>query len=107
MLRRVKPINSFLTMFSVLAAPLGGAAAAEGQGALNALNMNYSRPRSQPPSQDYQGLEKEGLIPEDAALSAELGAAPCVTPLPAGRFFIQRSLCSGAAGQGQRRLRRG
>jgi hypothetical protein len=32
----------FLNFFSVLAAPLGGAAAAEGQGALNALDMDYA-----------------------------------------------------------------
>jgi hypothetical protein len=63
MLRRVKPINSFLTMFSVLAAPLGGAAAAEGQGALNALNMNYSscdydRVRSRP-AKTIKGSKKK------------------------------------------------
>jgi hypothetical protein len=37
--RRIYTSISFLTIFSVLAAPLGGAAAAEVQGAMNALGM--------------------------------------------------------------------
>jgi hypothetical protein len=42
MKRRVKPFTPFLTPFSVLATPLGVAAAAEGQNALNALGMEFS-----------------------------------------------------------------
>ena len=42
MQRRVKLFVPFLALSSVLAAPLGGAAAAEGQSALNALDMNCS-----------------------------------------------------------------
>ena len=42
MQRRVKPFISFLTPFSVLATPLGGAAAAEGRGSLNPLGMDCS-----------------------------------------------------------------
>jgi hypothetical protein len=41
MKRRVQPFISFPTPFSVLAAPLAGAAEEEGQGAVNALDMDH------------------------------------------------------------------
>jgi hypothetical protein len=46
-------LHPFLTTFSNLAVPLGGVAAAERQGALNALDMDcsgcgFDRPRSHP-----------------------------------------------------------
>jgi len=54
-------------------------------------------------AQDYQGREEGGLLPEEAALPAELGAAPRVALLLAGRFVVPRGLHGGAAGQGRRR----
>jgi hypothetical protein len=87
--RRIQPFIHFLTPFSVLAAPLGGAAAAEGQGALSALDVDSSscgadRARSRP-AKIIKGAK---ILIEDAGLSAELGAVPCVAPLPAGRFVV-------------------
>jgi hypothetical protein len=46
------------------------------------------RPRPQTPGKDYQGREEEGLLLGDAALSAELGAAPRVAPFLAKRFVV-------------------
>ena len=60
------------------------------EGARHGLHQLQLRPRSQPPGQDYQGREDGGLLPEDAALPAELGTVPRVALLPAGRFLVQR-----------------
>jgi hypothetical protein len=65
------------------------------------------RPRPQPPGQDYQVRKEGGLVPENAVLSAELGAAPRAALLPAGRFAVPRGSHGGATGQSQRRSRRG
>jgi hypothetical protein len=40
MQRRIEPVTPFITPLSVLAAPSGGAAAEEGQDAVNALDMD-------------------------------------------------------------------
>ena len=83
----------FLTPFSVLAAPLSGAVAVEGQGALNALGMDssscgFGRVRSR--------LEKTIKSTKNAAYHPEIhhspqsflfSAASRVAPLPAGRFI--------------------
>jgi hypothetical protein len=45
------------------------------------LQQLQLRPRPQPPGHDHQGREDGGLLPEDAVLSAELGAAPRVASL--------------------------
>jgi hypothetical protein len=71
---------------------LGGAAVAEGQGAVNALDIDgsscgfdhfHSRP-----AKIIKGAKKSCLLPEGAVFSTELGAAPRVAPLPAGRFVV-------------------
>jgi hypothetical protein len=83
MRRRVKHFILFLTPFSVLAAPLGGAAAVEG----HRLQQVRLRSRPQPPDQDSQGRKEGGLLPEDAVLSAELARPLCRTM----RFLRLRS----------------
>ena len=51
-----------------------------------------------------KGAEKAVYcILKDVALSVELGAAPRVAPLPAGRLVAQRGPYGGAIGQNQRR----
>jgi hypothetical protein len=62
-------------LLSALAAPLRGAAEAEAQDAANAPSF-------------FQGHEEGSLLPEEAALSAELGTAPRVAPLPVGHFVV-------------------
>jgi hypothetical protein len=86
---RIEPFLLFLNTISVLAAPLGGAAAAKRQGAVNALDIDgsscgFDSARSRP-AKIIKGAKKAA---EHAVFPAELGVAPRVTSLPAGRFVI-------------------
>jgi hypothetical protein len=70
---------------------LGGAAAAGGHDAANALDMDFScfgmdRAHSRPAN--IMKAQKCGLLPEGAVLSEELGVAHRVAPFPSGRFVV-------------------
>jgi hypothetical protein len=75
---------------TVVLAPLGGDSerTRRPERAQHGLQQLRLRPRPQPPGEDYQRHEEGGLLPEDAELSAEIGAAPRVALLPAGRFVV-------------------
>jgi hypothetical protein len=82
----------FLNAFSVLAAPLGGAAAAERQGALNALDMDcsscdFDRARNRP-AKIIKGAKKAACCPKTKCSPQRLARHPA---LP---FFLPAaSLC--------------
>ena len=73
---------------------------------MDCSSCGFDRARIRP-AKIFQGREEGGLLPEDAVLSAELGAAPRVALRPAGRFAVPRGPNGGVTCRSQSSSRRG